>query len=132
MQLSLPRDARFVGLMRHVSASILDEFQAPDDRSHEFQVALSEACANAVQYAEGTHDYTVKLALADDRCEVEVIDLGPGFDPAGGGDGPALDAESGRGLLLMQALSDDFEFERVDDGTRIRLVKRFPGLVMPA
>ena len=134
MQLCHPRDTRFVGVMRHVSQCILHDLEAPADRLDDFQVALGEACANAVRYAEGARDYTVNLSLTDDVCEVEVLDLGPGFDPLqadGERSEMAADSESGRGLFLMRALTDDCEFERMEDGTRVRLVKRFPGLMTP-
>jgi anti-sigma regulatory factor (Ser/Thr protein kinase) len=42
------------------------------------------------------------------------------------------DAESGRGLFLMRALVDDFEFMREHDGTRLRLVKRWGYVEPPA
>jgi serine/threonine-protein kinase RsbW len=130
VQLSFPRDARYVGTVRKLSRSILTNLDAPSEPLDELEIALSEACANAVRHAAGTMDYRVVLSLFDDYCEVEVVDPGPGFDPSMSSDPDTalLDSESGRGLLLMRALVDDFEFQREDDHMRVRLVKRFPGL----
>lgn len=127
MQLSLPRDARYVHVMRSVAERVLDELNAPDQAVDDVRVALSEACANVVRHAAGSSEYTVRFAAAADGCEVEILDLGPGFDPEGR---PAAvpDDETGRGLALMRALVDDLEFLRSEDSTRVRLVKRWPGL----
>lgn len=131
MQLSLPRDARYVGMLRNVSRCILDELAVPSEPRDEFQVALTEACANAVRHAIGTEEYSVNFSVAENYCEVEVADFGPGFDPgtlpSSEGDGALPEAEYGRGVLLMRALTDDFEFKHIEDGVRVRLVKRFPG-----
>lgn len=132
MQLSLPREARYVGMLRKLSRIILSDLRAAEEPLSEFELALGEACANAVRHAAGTADYQVNLSFADDHCEIEVVDLGPGFDPPPapdpGGDGRLPESESGRGLLLMRALTDDFELQRGEGGMRVRLVKRFPGL----
>lgn len=126
MQLSLPRDARYVGLLRTVSKCILDDFGVPAHETEDVQLALTEACANVIRHAHDTFDYSVSLLATEDGCEVEVIDLGPGFDP------PAPDApaaaghyESGRGVQLMRALVDDLQFIRQQHATRVRLVKRW-------
>lgn len=127
MQLSLPRDSRYVPVMRSVAECVLGRMNAPGDAADDIRVALSEACTNAVRHAVGTSEYTVRFAVAADGCEVEIVDLGPGFDP-NGRSGAVADAETGRGLMLMRALVDDLEFIRSEDTTRVRLVKRWDDL----
>lgn len=131
VQLTLPRDSSYVPVMRNVATCLLNDMRVPDDAQGDIQVAVSEACANVVRHAEGTFDYEVSLAIGPEGCEVEVADVGPAFDlPAAGGSDPDpdLDAEAGRGLLLMRALVDDFQFIRDDDVNTVRLTKRWDAL----
>ncbi len=148
MELSLPRDARYVAVMRNVASGILSDLHAPQDASDDVQIALSEACTNAVRHATGSSDYSVKFSVSDEWCEIEIVDLGPGFELPGVGartgldrrdaagdvdlDEVGLELENGRGLVLMRALVDDFEFRREDGSTKVRLVKRFPGVGLQA
>jgi serine/threonine-protein kinase RsbW len=129
LHLTLPRDARFVGVLRRVSESLLRGLEVPDESINDVAVALSEACGNVIRHAEGTAEYAVKLNVEAHQCSVEVCDLGPGFDPEALTDEATLDevaaAEDGRGLPLLQALMDDLEFVREDDTTTVRLIKRW-------
>jgi serine/threonine-protein kinase RsbW len=127
MGLTLPRDARFVGMMRSVAECVLRDLGVPEDAIGDVEVAVTEACANAVRHAVDSAEYTVSLSVAADGCEIEIVDVGPGFDPLGA----ELDefdphAETGRGLFLMRALVDDVAHERIDDRTHVRLTKRWP------
>lgn len=125
MDLSLPRDARYVGMMRDVARCVLRDLGAPEDARDDIELAVTEGCANAVRHASGTSDYQVTLCVSMDGCEVEIADLGPGLDEAALArvvDG-SLEDESGRGLVLMQALVDDLEFVPQGTGTRLRLHK---------
>jgi serine/threonine-protein kinase RsbW len=56
------------------------------DVSYDLSVALSEACANAVEHGgpggsgqSGTGEYHVTAYIDDDMCRIEVTDHGPGF-----------------------------------------------------
>ncbi len=128
MQLRLPRDARYVAVMRRVAGSLLAEVNAPQDAVDDLQVAITEACGNVVRHASGVDDYSVHLAVDADGCEVEVVDLGPGF--VGAGSEVHDDEEAGRGLSLIGALVDDLEFVREDAAMRVRLVKRWRELAL--
>ncbi len=130
LQLSLPRDARYVGILRRVAESLLRGLDVPEQSIDDVTVALSEACGNVIRHAVGTHEYGVRLSVDDDHCSIEVCDLGEGFDPAELATPPeGLDdrgrAEEGRGLPLLEALMDDLEFVREDDTTTVRLIKRW-------
>lgn len=126
MDLTLPRDARYVGLLRSVAVGALQELSVPRGAVEDVELALGEACANAVRHAEGTSAYHVSLCVGADGCEIEIVDVGPGFDPREVEPDefdPA--AEAGRGLFLMRTLVDDLRFSRVDDHTHVVLVKRW-------
>jgi serine/threonine-protein kinase RsbW len=89
------------------------------DISYDLSVALSEACANAVEHGKGasTENYRVTAFIDGDRCRIEVADHGPGFDGKPGAavappplcPVPAL-AEHGRGIRLIEALADHVHF----------------------
>lgn len=105
------------------------------DISFDLSVALSEACANAVEHGGrepvprfeytddtaypdapdggspyGTGAYHVTAYLDGDRCRIEVSDSGPGFPPATvARHRPSL-AEHGRGLHLIEELADHVRF----------------------
>ena len=127
MELTLPRDARYVVMMRNVAGCVLTDLDVPRDAIDDVEVAVTEACANAVRHAVGSAEYTVGLAVAADGCEIEIIDVGPGFDPLGAEmDSFGLEAEEGRGLYLIRALVDELAYDRVDQRTRVKLTKRWP------
>jgi serine/threonine-protein kinase RsbW len=132
MALGLPRDARYVGVMREVAGCILTELHAPQEAVDDIQLAVTEACANAVRHAVGTADYSVRFAVGQDSCEIEIVDIGPGFTPEDEGEAQHdPESESGRGLTLIRALVDDLEFTRDGADNRIRLTKTWPSLGVP-
>ena len=130
LQLTLPRDARYVGILRHVTEALLRELDVPAESVDDVAVALSEACGNVIRHAEGTNEYGVQLNVEPQQCSIEVCDLGPGFDPTALTDEAGTleevaAAEDGRGLSLLDALMDDLEFVREEDTTTVRLIKRW-------
>lgn len=124
MQLSLPTESRYVGMMRNVASSVMTDVGAPEDATTDVQLAVTEACANAVRHSD-VGEYVVHLAVDDHTCEVEVVDLGGGFDAGANRHPVGPEVENGRGLFLMQALVDDLQFIRDSDGTHVRLTKRW-------
>ncbi len=124
MQLSLPTEARYVGMMRNVAQCVMADVGAPGDASEDVQLAVTEACANAVRHSD-VNEYVVHLNVDDSLCEVEIVDLGGGFDPAAVPAPDVSEMENGRGLFLMQELVDDLQFTRDDDGTHVKLTKRW-------
>lgn len=121
----LPRDARSLPLMRGLLRQALEHLDVATQTIDEIVLALTEACANVVQHAGQHEEYQVDVAISDDSCRISVLDDGQGFDfeQASRAEGSPL--ESGRGLVLMQALVDDLQFVRADDGRhRVVLEKR--------
>ncbi|RYJ30417.1 hypothetical protein CU044_1152 [Streptomyces sp. L-9-10] len=114
------REAASVPLARRLLLGAMDTVGVDPDISFDLSVALSEACANAVEHGggEGSGEppggYRVTAYLDGERCRIEVADSGPGFParrvvqrtaPA-----PALTAENGRGLGLIEQLADHVQF----------------------
>lgn len=87
------------------------------DISFDLSVALSEACANAVEHGgrgagppDGSGAYHVTAYLDGDRCRIEVSDSGPGFPAATVARRRPSLAEHGRGLHLIEELADHVRF----------------------
>ncbi len=117
--LHLRRDAASVPLARRLLVGTMETAGVDPDISYELSVALSEACANAVEHGGGAAPggssgaYRVTAYLDGEKCRIEVTDSGPGF-PAGRARPAARpvpgDAEHGRGLCLIQELADHVQF----------------------
>ncbi|MEV2228362.1 ATP-binding protein [Streptomyces phaeochromogenes] len=113
--LHLRREAASVPLARRLLLGTMESAGVDPDISYDLSVALSEACANAVEHGgESVHGesgeaYRVTAYLDGETCRIEVADSGPGF-PSGRGRAPVRlahsDAENGRGLCLIQELAD--------------------------
>ncbi|MDX3087293.1 ATP-binding protein [Streptomyces sp. ME02-6978a] len=113
--LHLRREAASVPLARRLLVGAMETAGVDPDVSYDLSVALSEACANAVEHGgdrgrgRGCGEYRVTAYLDGRTCRIEVADSGPGFS-AGRVRPPVrvarADAESGRGLGLIQQLAD--------------------------
>ena len=110
--LHLRCEAASVPLARRLLLGTMETAGVDPDISYELSLALSEACANAVEHAGSTDSseaYRVTAYLDGEKCRIEVTDAGPGFPP-GGRRTPARaahpEAEHGRGLCLIQELAD--------------------------
>ncbi|QPP07587.1 ATP-binding protein [Streptomyces bathyalis] len=106
--LQLRREAASVPLARRLLLDAMDSAGVDSEVSFELSIALSEACANAVEHGRGEHSdaYCVTTYLDGDRCRIEVADSGPGFHTSALSPSVPLDAESGRGLFLIESLAD--------------------------
>ncbi|GAB2830990.1 hypothetical protein GCM10027073_69170 [Streptomyces chlorus] len=116
--LHLRRDAASVPLARRLLLGAMETAGVDPDISYDLSVALTEACANAVEHGGGaarggfSEAYRVTAYLEGEKCRIEVADVGPGFPAVAGGRAhppahPApYDAEHGRGLCLIQELAD--------------------------
>lgn len=116
--LQLRRDTASVPLARRLLIGAMESAGVDADVSHEMSVALSEACANAVQHGgEGPEVYQVTAWLDGDVCRIEVTDSGPGFPLSTTVTPPALRElePGGRGLTLIEALSDRVRYDTRPD-----------------
>lgn len=107
--LQLRREAASVPLARRLLVGAMEAAGVDREISYELSLALSEACANAVEHGvdETSEAYCVTAYLDGDQCSIEVADTGPGFCPAASpAPRRAAEAEDGRGLFLIQSLAD--------------------------
>ncbi|MEU1596308.1 ATP-binding protein [Streptomyces sp. NPDC005708] len=107
-----PRGAR---LARHLALNQLHTWGVPHgtDTSEAAAVIVAELAANAVTHGRVPgRDFELRLSLVTGSVRIEVSDTrsGPPHPPAPGAvRSPAALAESGRGLVLVDALADRWE-----------------------
>ena len=131
LTLALPRDELSVPVARRVLKQAMDVLGVRAEITSDIEVALTEACTNVLDHAEGAEEYEVSAGIDGDMCVIEVIDRGSNdFDPALLGHEPADGhAEEGRGIQLMRALVDRVHFDnREQVGTVVHLEKRLEWL----
>ncbi|GAA1245539.1 hypothetical protein GCM10009665_40500 [Kitasatospora nipponensis] len=83
--LHLKRELASVPLARRILLGTMESAGVDPQIAHDLGVALTEACANAVEHAVGTHPgdgFQVTAALEGDLLRIEVIDSGPGLPTA--------------------------------------------------
>ena len=78
--LRLPRHPRTIAFVRDFARDALVLVAAPDEAVSDIIVAVSEACANAVEHADGVVEYEVTLDVNADRFTAMVTDQGQGLD----------------------------------------------------
>jgi len=116
MVLFLPRDAVSVPVCRQVLDRSLESLGVTPDTRADIALALSEACSNVIQHAGPGEEYEVQVSARDRRCVIEVVNTGslgsaPALDRlAHAAEAAPLTAESGRGLQIIDAVTDRLEF----------------------
>lgn len=126
ISLCLPRDEVSVPVVRHLVNHALEEVGVLEEQAHDVELAMSEACANVLTHAGPGDAYDVSIEIGPELCEIRVIDLGHGYDfHSLSREMSELDAESGRGIALMDALMDRVRFISAPErGTVVHLVKQ--------
>ena len=130
IELRLPSQLRFLGVVDAVVQSFASEFGLAADDINNLSTATIEAASNAMEHANKFDEHKhVQLRLHGHGLviEVDVEDEGQGFDPR-----PyerELTAEDllklrGRGIFIMRSFMDEVRFARTaHGGTRVHLRK---------
>lgn len=136
VRLEIPARRDHLALVRLVvSGAAAIERLVPARRLEDLRLAVSEACANAVDAqleADPDVPLQVDLELAEGWVAVTVTDHAGGFEVAavdpipGATDPQRLSHERGLGIPLMRSLVDEVTFTPTGDGTAVRLVVRNP------
>lgn len=137
IHLQIPPRSDHLALVRRVVATAARlHDRLPDRRIDDLSLAVSEACANAIdaQRSAGSRaPVVVDVQLGDDRVAVTITDHAGGFSPDQVAPIPPADDpgrlrhERGLGIPLMRSLADAVSFTETADGTAVRLDVRVPG-----
>lgn len=114
-----------VPLARHLLSDWLEHLSLDEAERADLLLVASELCSNAVRHASGKPGALVMRAWAEgDALVVEVEDDGAGMELSARLEDPELDAEQGRGIYVVRALTDDLSVRRSDERTVVRAVRR--------
>ncbi|OLT24735.1 hypothetical protein BJF79_13370 [Actinomadura sp. CNU-125] len=130
LEMTLPRSAESAPLVRRTLDASLRGLGVTSEIRADIALALGEACANVVQHAAAGMEYEVRARMDGYRCVVEIVDEGGAAGPAqwDGAQAAPL-AESGRGLQLMRAFTEEVRIsDRVHrDGAIVHFEKLLSG-----
>jgi serine/threonine-protein kinase RsbW len=131
VRLEIPPRPDHLALVRLVlSGALAIERPVPERRVEDLRLAVTEACANAVDAQQAAGDprpIEIVIEAAPGRVVVSVTDHAGGFDPdhldplPSVTDPGRLRHERGLGLALMRSHVDDVRFARTADGTEVTL-----------
>ncbi|GAA1992157.1 ATP-binding protein [Kitasatospora viridis] len=80
--LHLKRELASVPLARRILLNTLATAKVAESIAQDLALALTEACANAVEHARGDDGFQVTAALDGELLRIEVVDSGPGLPAA--------------------------------------------------
>jgi serine phosphatase RsbU (regulator of sigma subunit)/anti-sigma regulatory factor (Ser/Thr protein kinase) len=121
LTLRLPAASQTLRSLRRSLRTWLRAAGADADEIYDLTLAANEAAANAVEHAYGPVDahYEVDATFIEGVVQIEIRDFGRWR--------PARDSDRGRGLPLMEGLTDQLTVERGEQGTLVRLRRRLGG-----
>ena len=131
LELEIPPRRDYLALARQLVAAVNVDARLDPLRLSNLQLAVSEACTNAIAAHEliGVRDaIAIRAAASPTRVEVVIRDQGGGFDPSQAialpdpEDPRRLEYEHGLGLGIMRALADQLEIHTTHLGTAVRMV----------
>jgi len=114
-------------MIRREVRDFLERRGCPQDELVLTEVALVEACNNAIEYvADGARHLPiiVEASCPPDYIELSVTDNTAGFDWPKQTALPHEASESGRGLFLIRHLMDSAEYSRGDKCNKLVLRKQ--------
>jgi serine/threonine-protein kinase RsbW len=111
----------------HTVEQIARRIKFGPEAINQIKLALVEACINATEHSlSPDRKIYQRFRVESDKLVVIVASRGvvpvsmPGENGGGNGNGKS---RRGWGLKLIKSLMDEVEFERVDDGTQLRMTK---------
>lgn len=130
--LDLPSEASVLNLVRAALRSLAEDFRRVrlDAREvDEVQVALQEACTNAIRHAhkgDPTKRLRVEMRRRENCLEILVHDSGEPFDlDAKSAPAPESLQEGGYGIRIMRSWMDEVRLSRDEGGNVLRLVRYY-------
>ena len=130
MVMSIPSDFKYLGAIDAAIQDLAREFAFSENSINDMSIAVIEACSNAIEHGNKFgKDKRVKVVLGfnGSSATARVCDQGDGFDFArllSKSAPPDPMSERGRGLIIMQAFTDDLKFSfSVEDGLCVQLTK---------
>jgi serine/threonine-protein kinase RsbW len=127
LRLVLACDLGEVRALGHTVRSFLAKHGCAETELQDCELALVEACNNAIKYTlPGARQNPILVdALCDsESIELRIADRTAGFEWPEHMTLPASEDESGRGLFLIRSLMDDADYFRGADGNVLVMRKK--------
>jgi serine/threonine-protein kinase RsbW len=131
IELPMSEDTELIAA--HTVEQIARRMEFQPEAINQIKTALVEACINAAEHSLSTERKIYnRFRVEDDKLVITVSSRGlsapvslseNGTQLADKNGGEGSKGRRGWGLKLIRTLMDDVEFERVDDGTRLRMTK---------
>lgn len=108
------------------TSAFLEDRIEDEDLAYRIVLLATEAVTNAIEHGnkmDPSKQVFFRMDVLESRIEIVVEDQGSGFDPTKTDDpteSEHLFREGGRGLLFMEEMADDVQFEK--DGRLVRLI----------
>jgi anti-sigma regulatory factor (Ser/Thr protein kinase) len=122
-RIDLPPIPPSIPVARHVVLELLRAWSAPHDWN-DAALVVTELVANVIDHVEGEANLTLELTLADSWLRISVAD-GSSIRPVA--QELSHERPRGRGLLLVEAVTDRWGVEDHRGGKRIWFELRPPG-----
>jgi anti-sigma regulatory factor (Ser/Thr protein kinase) len=109
--------------IRHRLAAWLRSVNVPAALAGDIVLVVNEACTNCVEHAyrgHGVGTMLLEAEIGDGKVHARITDSGSWKMPA------ANPGNSGRGLVLMRALSDVMQLDSRPTGTTVDITFRLP------
>ncbi|MFD0962105.1 ATP-binding protein [Paenibacillus chungangensis] len=134
VHLQIPAVADYIDLVRLCLTGVATKLNYSYEEIEDMQVAVSEACNNAVLHggnASGRHVIDISFEPVEEGLMTKVINYGPPFAyQEAVGSGASLRSEEpeelragGLGIYLMEALMDEVHVQSDEDATEVKLIK---------
>jgi serine/threonine-protein kinase RsbW len=110
----------------HTAEQIARRLEFRPDEINQIKTAVVEACINAAEHSlSPERKIYQRYRLESDKLTITVSSRGVVLPTNASMAAPTNDnnGRRGWGLKLIRDLMDEVEFERVDDGTRLRMTK---------
>jgi serine/threonine-protein kinase RsbW len=126
----LPSDFKFLGAVDAAVQDLAREMSCEQRWINDFSTALVEACSNAIEHGNKYSKQKIVrivVSLNGRQIVAQICDQGAGFDYSrylSRATPPDPFSERGRGILIMQAFTDELRYKsNSDGGTCLELVK---------
>ncbi|VAX23988.1 hypothetical protein MNBD_IGNAVI01-2216 [hydrothermal vent metagenome] len=100
-----------------------------DDKIGEARILVTEGIINAIEHSGSEVPYVnVDFTMTREKLVILITDFGKGFEPESIEEPDIIgkltgENKRGWGLKLMKSMSDDFEIESSQNGTKITITK---------
>lgn len=128
VEIKIPRRAEFVRVARIATLALTSQLGFTYDVIKDVELAVGEACANAVEHVSGDacNEIVVRFSIDPTQLAVEVLDHGQGFDPEDAAEASmdSWDTPGGLGLAVIREVMDELVVDcDPQSGTCVRMVK---------